>query len=64
MQRECSESPATEQHDDDLRTDGGLAPECRVSGCHATAERSREHPDLGAVDVCPTCSKLFEEEDA
>lgn len=44
--------------------DGGLAPECRVSGCHATAERSRDHPDFGVVDVCPTCAKLFEEGDA
>lgn len=38
------------------------APECQMAHCAAASEEVREHPDHGAVAVCPTCARLWRED--
>lgn len=42
-----------------LVADGG-GPECQLSDCEAAATATVEHPEYGGIQVCRTCSRLWE----
>lgn len=42
-----------------MTLDRYAAPTCQLGDCEADAELTKEHPEFGEVQVCPTCAGLW-----